>query len=215
MEMNRKELENILCSLKPAGLSERTLARLEDAVCGQREVDASLRPLEALLVGQKPRALDEKTMARFHAIVADVPFALTDKVLMFPGSHKDAVAAPQAKHPRVKRMLAAAAVAAIGGLAAFLIPVDQTAQPLASSSDGGNLPLLPAKTMSPGIVTTSYGSGIQKAADEGVIWTQNRQPKRVLRFRYQDRVLVRDENGIERMLFIPREELMIVPEKIH
>lgn len=215
MEMNRKELENILCSLKPAGLSERTLARLEDAVCGQLEVDASLRPLEALLLGQKPRALDEKTMARFHAIVADVPFALNDKVLMFPGSHKDAVAAPQAKHPRVKRMLAAAAVAAIGGLAAFLIPVNQTAQPLAASTGGGNLPLLPAKTMSPGIVTTSYGSGIQKAADEGVIWTQNRQPKRVLRFRYQDRVLVRDENGIERMLFIPREELMIVPEKIH
>ncbi|MBU6327493.1 MAG: hypothetical protein KGQ89_07690 [Verrucomicrobia bacterium] len=213
--MNRKELENILSSLKPAGLSERTLARLEDAVCGQDDLDASLRQFEALLVAQQPRALDETAMARFHAIVADVPFALNDKVLMFPGSRKDAVAPPPAKRWRANRFLATAAVAAIGGLAAFLIPVNQTVQPVVSSSGSGELPPLPAKTMSPGIVTTSYGSGIQKAADEGVIWTQNRQPKRVLRFRYQDRVLVRDENGIERMLFIPREELLIVPEKIH
>lgn len=215
MEMNHKELENILCSLKPAGLSKRTLARLEDAACSQHELDASLRSLETLLARQNPLALKEDTMARYQVLVADVPFALDDKVLMFPGARKDRIVAAEQKSPLVKRLLAAAAVAAIGGLAAFLIPMSQTVNPLAESAGSGVLSPFPAKTMSPGIVTTSFGSGMQKADDEGVIWTQNRQPKRVLRFRYQDRVLVRDQNGIERMLLIPREELMIVPEKIH
>jgi hypothetical protein len=214
MEMNRKELEDILCSLKPTRLSECTLARLEDAVCSRHELDASLRSLETLLARQKPRALAEDTMAGCQALVADVHFALNDKVLMFPGARKDGIVTVERIRPLVKRLLAAAAVATIGGLAAFLIPMSQTASPLAGSAGSGDLSPFPAKSMTPGIVTTSYGSGMQKADDEGVIWTQSRQPKRVLRFRYQDRVLVRDQYGIERMLLIPREELMIVPEKI-
>jgi hypothetical protein len=71
-----------------------------------------------------------------------------------------------------------------------------------------------AASLNDGIVATSFGTGIERAADEGVIWTQDHKPKRVLRFRYQDRVLVRDKDGVDRMLFIPREELFVVPEKV-
>ena len=64
-------------------------------------------------------------------------------------------------------------------------------------------------------MTASYGTGIQKANDEGVIWTQSHQPNRVVRVIYQDRVLATDEKGVERMLLIPREELILIPEKVN
>jgi len=37
---------------------------------------------------------------------------------------------------------------------------------------------------------------------------------RMLRIELQDRVLVRDEHGVERMLNLPREEVILIPEKL-
>jgi hypothetical protein len=213
MEPNRKELELLLRSLQPAGLSEQTIARLEQAVSGSFALDPALDDLEMQLQKQTPRALSEATLTQMMATVRDVPFALDRKVLLFPGARKEAEVAPR-QQSRMRRLLAVAAVATLGGLAALWNPAGQQVQTVAGGNATAPSITQPGVTPANGIVATSYGTGIERAADEGVIWTQDHQPKRVLRFQYQDRVLVRDKNGVDRMLLIPREELFVVPEKV-
>lgn len=213
METNRKELEHLLRSLKPSGLRDSTLDRLEQAMCGSMVMESSMQALESQLCDLRPRALKDSTLAHLMTIVQDVPFALDQKVLLFPGARKEG---PQRTNSRrvLRRVAALAAVAAIGALAALWTPfsnntpviVDKAPQTMGSQT--------PVAASPNGIVATSFGTGVERAADEGVFWTPDHQPKRVLRFEYQDRVLVRDKNGVDRMLFIPREELFVVPEKV-
>ena len=213
METNRKELEQLLRSLKPSGLRESTLDRLEQAMCGTVLMDPSMQALESQIAELRPRTLTESSVDQLMSIVQDVPFALDQKVVLFPGARKES---PGTAAPRRgwQRGAALAAVAAIGAFAALWTPVGNNKPVVvdaAPQSIGSQAPV----TASPnGIVATSFGTGVERAADEGVFWTPDHQPKRVLRFEYQDRVLVRDKNGVDRMLFIPREELFVVPEKV-
>jgi hypothetical protein len=213
MELNRKELELLLRSLKPTGLSEQTLDRLEQAVVGDYVLDSSLLALEAQLGSHSPRALSVQTMNKLMLTVRNVPFALDHKVLLFPGARKEEEKSKR-NNSVARRILAVAACAAFGGLAALWTPVSPASDSIAVAPAQRALPVNSAASLNDGIVATSFGTGIERAADEGVIWTQDHKPKRVLRFRYQDRVLVRDKDGVDRMLFIPREELFVVPEKV-
>jgi hypothetical protein len=213
MELNRKELELLLRSLKPTGLSEQTLDRLEQAVMGDDVLDSSLLALESQLGSLTPRPLSVQTMDKLMLTVRDVPFALDRKVLLFPGARKEEEKTKR-NGSAARRILAVAACAAFGGLAAMWTPVKPASDSIAVAPVQSILPVTSADSLNDGIVATSFGTGIERAADEGVIWTQDHKPKRVLRFRYQDRVLVRDKDGVDRMLFIPREELFVVPEKV-
>lgn len=208
MDSHRKEIEQLLASLQPSGLSESTLQRLESAMAGDLSVDSSLQALEAQLEHLKPRALKEETLAAMMLTVAAVPFAVNEKVVMFPGTRKDHVAPVAKKTSPARRLLAVAAVATLGGLAALMMP--QGAAPTNVVSNGGNSS--PVKR--PGIVVASYGSDIENVEDRGVVWDQDRRASRVLRFEYQDRALVRDADGVERMLLVPREEVFVVPVKV-
>lgn len=213
MELNRKEMELLLHSLKPAGLSERTMERLEAAVCGDQALDPSLLALETKLAAKTPRALPELLLNQFMQTVENVPFALNRKVLLFPGSHKAQEDAPRNNNP-LRRLLAVAACAALGGLAAMWTPFSSREPNVVAVPNEQPAPLSQSVTIGDGIVATSFGTGIEAAEDRGVIWTRDQQPKRVLRFQYQDRVLLRDKEGVDRMVFIPREELYVIPEKV-
>lgn len=210
MEINRKDLEQLIASLKPTGLSDGTLTRLEMAMSGQLDADASCAGVEHSLRGMQPRTLSTQTMDQLFGLVEHVPFPMDEKVVLFPGARKESQEkqVPAKRRSFAQRIAAIAAVATLGGLAALWTPVAGD-RPISSSEPSGSLPFNRA-----GVVATSYGSDIENAADEGVIWTEDHQPRRVLRIQYQDRVLVRDQNGVERMLFLPREEVYVVPEKI-
>lgn len=213
MEKNRKELEQLLQSWQPSGLSERTLERLEQAMTGSIEVDPSLQVLESQLRDLRPRQLKETSMESLVTMVRDIPFALDQKVVLFPGARK--VMPPSSPvHRGWLRVAAMAAMAAIGALAALWAPVANNNPVIVNAAPQNTGSQAPAIASANGIVATSFGTGVERAADEGVIWTPDHQPKRVLRFEYQDRVLVRDKNGVDRMLFIPREEWFVVPEKV-
>jgi hypothetical protein len=219
MDIPRKDLEILLESLQPAALSQQTLDRMERSLAPSTDLDVTDVSMEKQCKALVPQALSATSFDRLFDIVQHVPFAIDEKVVLFPGTTKTKLAVSSRRSSILRRYWAAAAVALLGGLAALLSPpvsqdpfVSQTSQPAAT------IPMAPSNEASSpkrnsGIVATSYGSGMERAADEGVIWTQDRQPCRVLRFQYQDRVLVRDQNGIDRMLFIPREELYVVPEK--
>ncbi|MFY7818602.1 MAG: hypothetical protein ACOVRB_09580 [Akkermansiaceae bacterium] len=213
MESNRKELEQLLRSLQPSGLSESTLDRLEQAMSGSVEIDPSIRSVESQLLDLRPRAIRTSSLDQFMAIVQDVPFAVDQKVVLFPGVRKEMAQVASQKR-RWFGAAAMAAMAAIGALAAVWTPLAKQ-KPVIAGELPKNPPSQSPVNRSPeGIVATSFGTGVERAADEGVIWTPDHQPKRVLRFQYQDRVLVRDKNGVDRMLLIPREELFVVPEKV-
>ena len=213
MEKNRKELEQLLQSWQPSGLSERTLERLEQAMTGSILVDSSWQVLESQLHDLRPRQLKVSSMESLVTMVRDIPFALDQKVVLFPGARK--VMPPSSPaHRGWLRVAAMAAMAAIGALAALWAPVANNNPVIVNAAPQNTGSQAPAIASANGIVATSFGTGVERAADEGVIWTPDHQPKRVLRFQYQDRVLVRDKNGVDRMLFIPREELFVVPEKV-
>ncbi|MFM2171072.1 MAG: hypothetical protein RI957_1301 [Verrucomicrobiota bacterium] len=214
METNRKELEQVLRSLKPAGLSESTLNRLERAMIGSTEIHPSLQVIESQLQNLRPIPFSETALEPWMKIVGDVPFALDRKVLLFPGARRE-IQQASSRQGLLRRLGAIAAMAALGSLLALWTPerkIDSPAIAQANPQAPGSQP--PVMASPNGIVTTSFGTDMERAADEGVIWTPDHQPKRVLRFEYQDRVLVRDKNGVDRMLFIPREELFVVPEKV-
>ncbi len=212
MEINRKEIENILSSLKPAGLSDATLKRLEDSMNGTMLDLQDFADIEDQLSTYTVRPLRDDFLESLMAKTASVPFPVNDKVVMFPGTHKERMAPAANEKSLMKRILAVAAVATLGGLAAFWTPI-KAPNEIARVTPTNIAPITPIP--SPGIVTASYGTNIQKANNEGVIWSQSHQPNRVVRVIYQDRVLSRDENGVERMLLIPREELILIPEKVN
>jgi hypothetical protein len=213
MELTRKELEQLLFNLKPQPLSDHALSRFEQAMSGLLLLDSSQKAIESQLGELKPRTLTEETLDRCMDIVQKVPFAINEKVVLFPGACKDLLnQAPS--HRRVSRWLAVAAMVAMGTLAALITPFNPASQQATVGKSYSPLLNRPTTALTNGIVATSYGTGIEQASDEGVIWTDHQQPRRVLRFEYQDRVLVRDQNGVDRMLFIPREEVLVLPEKV-
>lgn len=207
MELQRKEIEQLLASLKPTGLSDHTLNRLESAMAADISLDASLLAVESLLAARSPRALKPEIFESLLQTAASVPFVVDEKVVMFPGARKEQTSVEPRKAAPVRRLLAVAAVATIGGIAALLMP----------QQPGVSAPVKVAGTSSakrPGVVVASYGSGIENVEDSGVVWSPDRRANRVLRFQYQDRALVRGADGVERMLLVPREEVFVVPVKV-
>lgn len=213
MDISRKDTELLLASLEPTALSNDALMRLERAINGSHALDGALLNLEECLQQQIPCELPSNLLERMMLTVAPVPFALNQKVLLFPGAHKDAAASGKPRQG-LRRMLAVAAVAMLGGAAALLTPLTPTQQQIVQQAPQNISTPLPGTFTSDGIVATSFGTDIQHANDEGVIWTQDHKPCRVYRLRLEDRVLIRDEKGVDRMLIIPREELYVLPEKV-
>ncbi len=208
MEMTRNEVEEMLLALRPTALREDMTERMEFALGIHDSLEESKRASDGVFQSIQPVVLNPEFQSRLLEIVARVPFRLNEKVVMFPAG---AQTRPDLRKPH-RAWLAAAACATIGGLAALFIPN----QPERAQNIAAVLPVqdYPKNVRSGNIATTSFGSELEVAEDQGVIWTKDRQPMRVLRIEFQDRVLVRDEHGVERMLNLPREEVILIPEKL-
>jgi hypothetical protein len=213
MDISRKDTELLLASLEPAGLSDDALSRLERAINGSHALDAALSELEHDLQRHIPCELPANLLDSMMRTVEAVPFALNQKVLLFPGARKESAASSKSGQG-LRRMLAVAAVAMLGGAAALLTPLAPKQPQITGLSSQGFASPQSGSLAKDGIVATSFGTDVQNANDEGVIWTQDHKPCRVYRLRLEDRVLIRDENGVDRMLIIPREELYVLPEKV-
>ena len=86
MEIHRNEIENILSSLKPAGLSDATLKRLEDSMSGAILDLQGFADIENQLSAYAVRPLRDDFLESLMALTASVPFPVNDKVVMFPGN---------------------------------------------------------------------------------------------------------------------------------
>jgi hypothetical protein len=151
----------------------------------------------------KPLALPSALADSMLATVAKVPFPVDEKVVLFPGAAKPASPARE----RRPWYAAAAAVAVAGAFSAFMLDggVASKSKPVAES---------PGVRVADGFVPASVGTGLGDASDEGVVWTRDGKPVRMVRVIYKDRVMYRDAAGKVLEIERPRVEYLMVPEKI-
>ena len=204
MDPEFQDIEDRLKGLRPAAPDAACMERLLGAVEGRlQRRDPSLAGLELELGAMRPRAVSPAAAERLLETVSRVPFAVDEKVVLFPGAGKPA-AKGSARRPWYA---AAAAVAVAGAFSAFMI-------------GGGEAPRRPSlagqgvSRTAEGFVPASVGTGLDEARDEGVRWTADGKPVRMVRVIYKDRVKYRNADGEIIEVERPRVEYLVVPEKI-
>jgi hypothetical protein len=113
-----------------------------------------------------------------------------------------------------QNIVAAAAVALLGSLAAFMVPGE--IRNVEKSVTGNVSASFPAPlTAAPELVApASFNPNPSVTQDQGVIWRGKNQPNRVLSRTYMDQVLSKDADGNPIIELRPRVEYEITPEKI-
>jgi len=205
MNHDLHDLESSLAGLRPSRADQALLERLESAADGSlTELTVSELRFESLLSSQRPAALPPEFFASLEKVVASTPFPVGEKIVMFTKGN----VAPKTIR-RFRPMVAAAAVALLGGMTALMVPNGTTAGhrggPVASNPIPGKL--------SGGFVPASYGNNVQTASDEGVVWKEDR-PHRVVRVVYKERASFINAQGERVEVEQPRVEYILVPEKI-
>ena len=214
MDSEFQELEDTLKAMRPASPDAACLDRLLAAVEGRLQSSSvSISGIESRLAAMQPVALSAAASARMLETVSRVPFPVGENVVLFPGASKSSSKAAASRSPWYA---AAAAVAVAGAFSALMVGGGSgvkrgiTAGPLAEKeSDVG-------RTAPKGgnIVSASRNSGLQDASDQGVRWTKEGKPMRVVRVIYRDRVKMKNGRGEIIEVEQPRVEYLMVPEKI-
>lgn len=204
-----RELEQALRDLHPAALDEGFLARLDAAV---EDSLATLTPaerrLEGSLASHRPTALSASFMDRLEAIVEGVPFAVDEKIVLFPKT----APAKKAEGRKFHGWAAAAAVALIGGVSALMIPGGKPSENGVATRNDTSSPA-PFRADRSNFAPAGFNSTAD-TEDVGVSWHQAGQPHRVLRLTYRDRVTLKNAKGETIEVEQPRTEYILVPEKV-
>src|SRR5688572_10317062 len=213
MDHEFQDIEDSLKGLRPAKPDAACLDRLLSAVEGRlQKNDLSVTGIESRLAAMHPVAPAPETFARMLETVTRVPFPVDEKVVLFPGAAKPAtITKPASRRPWYA---AAAAVAVAGAFTAMMVDgggrnSSGSAGPVAGKSPRV-VPVSP-KVQSGKIMRAS--TGLQEASDQGVSWS-NGKPMRLVRVRYMDKVQVTQPDGKIVEMEVPREELLLLPEKI-
>lgn len=213
MSSELSSLESALKGLRPRTLDPALLDRLEACAHGAwRHASPLEQRDEARLADQPPAAVPPQLMARLEALVATVPFPADRKIVLFPGQHP---AAPANQRKR-SWLPAAAAVALLGGLAAWFVPTPTHQAPLAADPQPSlKQPSLPGNPPpGRGMVPAGFHRGLSQASDEGVLVRSADEAHRVLKLVYTDRVTLRDGQGKVVEVEQPRVEYILVPTRI-
>jgi len=214
MNPDQTSLEAELRGLLSQPLDEDFLHRLESCADGTW---TSLTPEEARLEGilrkTSPAKLDAGFLAELEKVVQGVPFAVDEKIVLFPKGNQ--VVPKEREGARRPMWAAAAAVALIGGVSALLVPVSRTGggttiaknPPVTASPPrpGDVSPALPTN-----YAPASFNSGVSELHDEGTVWKANR-PHSLMRVIYKDKVTTTDKDGRTYQMESPREGYILVP----
>lgn len=204
MDHEFQDLESTLARFKPVAPDDACLDRLMAAVEGRLQSAATDPVVERDLSRLRPAALTHGVSERMLGTVARAAFPVDRNVVLFPGKPK----AAEAPRPRRPWFAAAAAVAVAGAFTALMIEAPK-ATPAGPVAGAGN-----TARESKGFVPASMGSGLQEATDEGVAWTRDGRPMRMVKVIFRDRVQYRDDDGKIIEMEQPRVEYLMVPENI-
>jgi hypothetical protein len=197
-------LEAELRKLQAATLDDDFFNRLEAATSDSLTI---LNPeeirFEAFLRQTRPAALSADYLAKLETVVSTTPFAVNDKILLFP------VTSPQAVTPRKQASAwrAVAAVAVIGAFSALMIPLGKktgtadTFQETVSHPTSGNF------------IPASFDRNISTVKNEGMVWNSNQQAQSVIRVEYKDKIIYKDSMNRTFQIEQPRVQYLSIPAK--
>ncbi len=228
MDHEHQDIEEALRRIQPAGVDDRLLERLEDAVDGRLGVlGEEERVLEASLSRLRPGAVPEAIEADFLQRTQAISFPVDEKVVPFQragGGIAETAKQPAATAEPARRRRAWPAVAAAlvaGVFTALMVPGGKQASPgpsaTAGSAGNGGAPVVrqgAVGSVPAGLVPAGMGTDFNDARDLGVVWSADQRPMRVFRVTYKDRVVFRDENGKEAVVEVPRVEHILTPAEI-
>jgi hypothetical protein len=207
MDSEFQELENELKGLRPAAPDAACLNRLLAAVEGRLQgSELSTAGIESRLAGMQPAPVSPVLLDKMLETVTRVPFPVSDKVVLFPGAAKPAAKSAS----RRPWYAAAAAVAVAGAFSALMVDSRPEVRQVAGAETRQVTPL--PKINHNGIVSAS--TGLQDATDQGVRWTKDGEPMRMVCVEYKDRMKVLNNEGKVIEVEVPRFEYLFVPEKM-
>lgn len=205
--------EQKLADLQPNKLDEDFMSRLLASADGSlSELTAEELQFENSLRKFSPPKLSASFDSALLETLNNTPFHVDEKIVLFHKSTSRANGTPS-KFRRFN-LAAAAAVALLGSLAAWITP-NQSSNPVAKTPERTiEQPSAIPSPASNSFAPAAFNRNLSDTRDEGVIWNQFNRPHRVLRFTYMDRVTLKNEKGESIQVERPREELVIIPEKI-
>ncbi len=207
MTPDQTSLEADLHHLNTAALDEALLLRLEAAAEDTlTRLDPEEVRFETKLRATLPAGLSADFLAKLEAIVHEVPFAVNEKIVLFP----KAGGSTQARRQR-PFWAAAAAVALIGAASALLVPRVKPPANIAGRTAPASPPVGRSGTGS--FLPASFNRGLSEVHDEGVVWQSDKQARSLVRVIYQDKITLTDENGRTFQVEQPRVVYMLVPAK--
>ncbi len=197
-------LEAELRDFHAAALDEKFLNRMEAAADGTlAELTSEEIRFETFLRQTSPAPIHPDFLTNLEAIVRDVPFAVNEKIVLFPKKNHE----QQPLKKQRSMWAAAAAVALIGGITALTIPSgNQTKTAVVKTPSTINF-------ASAKLTPASFNRDLSEVSDEGIIWKDNNSPHRLMRVVCKDQVTLKDANGRTYQIEQPRVEYMLVPAK--
>ncbi len=209
MPFDPTSIETELRRLRPAGLDESLLARLEECSEGiWTEPTPDELKCEQHLREMPPASLPPALLASLEEAALDIPFPTQSTIVSFP--NRDS--AHQPRH-RTAWWASAAAVALLGAATALLIPIERTANNLAEAPPAATPEVIVPAPPNDKLTPAGFHRGLSEASDQGVIWQDDNRPHRVLKFVYRDRLTLKDDAGRTYQADQPRVEYILVPEK--
>jgi hypothetical protein len=209
--MTDLELRTIL----PQALDEDFLARLTACADGSiLELTSAEIDFEQSLRATTPASLPASLHASIGKTIGDTPFHTDDKIVLFNRS-KDTSKNPQKSWWSTRiNIAAAAAVALLGSISAFMLPAEETSSQANNQSIISNSAPISNSSTQRKITPVGYNRNLSNTSDEGVIWQGNNRPHRVLRLTFVDRFTLTNQNGETVEVEQPRDEYVIIPEKV-
>ncbi|MES2982008.1 MAG: hypothetical protein V4727_06815 [Verrucomicrobiota bacterium] len=205
--------EQKLADLQPNKLDEDFMSRLLASADGSlTELSDAELQFENSLRKFSPPKLSSSFDTTLIDILTNTPFHVDEKIVLFHKSTSRA-SGTISKFRRFN-LAAAAAVALLGSLAAWITP-NQPNETVANTPERvvqqpSAIPPAAPSSFAP----ASINRNLSDTQDEGVMWNQSNRPHRVIRFTYMDRVTLKNEKGELIEVEQPRVEYVIIPEKI-
>ena len=216
MSSELSSLESELADLRPRGLDPALLDRLEACTQGSWNLTSQAeRHHESRLAAESPSPVPPRLMARLESVVAGTPFPTERKIVLFPRRETSAIPPTHADTTGRPWLAAAAAVALLGGLAAWFVPVTSRQNPLADATAPPTaVPAQPPSTPVRELVPAGFRRGLSEASDEGVVVRSADEAHRVLKLVYTDHVTLQDLHGRTVEVEQPRVEYILVPTRV-
>lgn len=205
--------EQQLSNLNPTGLDGDFLARLtacaEGTLANLSEDEAAF---ETRLRAIRPRTMPSNLHTTLLETLGDTPFAVDEKIVLFNKSSVGSVGTGKSRNTFRFNLAAAAAVALLGSIAAFMVPTETAKD--RSADTGAVIESFSAPLSTPPSLVAPISRNLSDTRDEGVVWRGKNQPHRVLRLTHTEQVTVMDADGNPVTKELPRVEYVIIPEKI-